>query len=176
MRRCSSIRRFWHTFAPCLVLSACGGRLVELPAYPLYPNPERNLPGSEIAKLVGTTDAPMSTPILQSVDGWDVTAQDAPAFALLPGCHLVVTARKLMLSNGNLTIRGGLRPQTYAMTMKPGHVYVVRLMVRDSISGFRDVVFLAEEQDAAGKTTATFEPTRNIDEINACRRATPPQA
>ena len=41
----------------CLIGSACMARPSEIPAYPLYPNPERHLDASKVAKLVALTNA-----------------------------------------------------------------------------------------------------------------------
>jgi hypothetical protein len=154
--------------ALCLTGSACMARPSELPAYPLYPNPERHLDASKVAKLVSVTNAPMSGAILKSVDGKDVTDQGARAFELLPGCHVVQTANNLMMANDYVAWQGAIASRTFALRMKPGRTYVVRMSLVEGMSGSARVSFRAEEQDPAGATTASLDPARNADEIKAC--------
>jgi len=153
----------------CLIGSACMARPSEIPAYPLYPNPERHLDAGKVAKLVALANAPMSGALLKSVDGKDVTDKGEQAFELLPGCHVVQTGDDLLLANDYVTWRGKLAPRTFALKMKPGRTYIVRLSLVQGINSAR-VSIRAEEQDPAGATTATFDPAQNVDEVKACLR------
>ena len=139
----------------------------DLPAYPLYPSPERHLDASKVARLVALANAPMSGAILKSVDGKDVTDQGARAFELLPGCHVVETTNNLMMANDYVAWRGTIASATFALRMKPGRTYVVRLSLVQGMNNAR-VSIRAEEQDRKGATTATFDPAKNVDEIKAC--------
>jgi hypothetical protein len=86
----------------------------------LYPNPERHLDASKVAKLVALTNAPVSAALLKSVDGKDVTDQGAQAFDLLPGCHVVQTAKNLMIASDYVVWRGAIGSRTFALRIKPG--------------------------------------------------------
>jgi hypothetical protein len=151
-----------------LMASACGGRLADVPTFPLYPNPGQQLPPSQLAKLFGISDAAMSGPIIKAVDNRDVLDKDPSAFALLPGCHVVATSNNLIMGNENVTWRGTLPTALFAFNMKAGHTYVVRLSIRQDMSSGGQVIFRGEEQDATGKRTADFDPVRSLDEIQAC--------
>jgi hypothetical protein len=111
----------------------------------------------------------MSGSIIKSVDGKDVAGQEARAFELLPGCHVVQTTNNLMMASNYVEWRGGIAPRTFALKMKPGRTYVVRLSLVEGMYSAR-VSIRAEEQDAGGATTATFDPAKNVDEIKACLR------
>ncbi len=151
----------------CLTGSACAVRPSEIPAYPLYPNPERHLDASKVAKLVALTDAPVAGTILKFVDRQSVTDQATRAFELLPGCHVVQTENRLVTTNGGL-FRGNAA-RVFALRMKPGRTYVVRLnIVEGGMSGIVRILLRAEERDRSGATTATFDPVQDVDEVKAC--------
>ena len=154
----------------CLIGSACMARPSEIPAYPLYPNPERHLDASKVARLVALANAPMSGALLKSIDSKDVTDKGEQAFELLPGCHVVQTGDDLLLANDYVTWRGKIAPRTFALKMKPGRTYIVRLSLVQGMSSSARVSIRAEEQDRTGATTATFDPAQNVDEIKACLR------
>jgi hypothetical protein len=158
-----------------LVLSveapACGSRLADVPTLALHPNPGQPLPPNQTAKLFGVTDAPMSGPIIETVDNQNVSDKDTSAFALLPGCHVVITSKNLVMGNEYVTWRGALSSRVFAFNMKGGHTYVVRLLIRQDMSGGGQVVFHGEEQDAKGNRTADFDPVSSLDEIKACMNA-----
>jgi hypothetical protein len=148
--------------------SACAIRASEIPARPLYPNPERRLDASKVAKLVALSSAPMSGPILKSVDGKDVAGEGGQAFELLPGCHIVQTTNNLMMANDYVAWRGTLPSRVFALKMKPGNTYVVRLSLVEGMGNSARVLIRAEEQDRAGATTASFDPAQSADEVKAC--------
>jgi hypothetical protein len=152
----------------CLAGSACAARTSEIPAYPLYPNPERHLDASKVARLVALTDAPMSGALLKSVDGKDLPDQSGQAFELLPGCHVVQTTNNLTMANDYVTWRGSFGSRVFPLRMKPGHTYVVRLSLVQDMSGGARMSIRAEEQDLGGTTTATFDSAKSVDEIKAC--------
>ena len=152
----------------CLAGSACAARLSEIPAYPLYPNPERRLDASKVARLVALTDAPMSRALLKSVDGKDLPDQSGQAFELLPGCHVVQTTDNLTMANEYVTWRGNIGSRVFPLRMKPGHTYVVRLSLLQDMSGGARVSIRAEEQDPGGTSSATFDSAKSVDEIKAC--------
>jgi hypothetical protein len=152
----------------CLAGLACVPRLSEIPAYPLYPNPERHLDGSKVAKLVAVTSASTSGAVLKSVDGKDLPDPGAQAFDLLPGCHVVQTTNNLMMANEYVTWRGAIASRVFALRMKPGRTYVVRLSLIEGMSSTASVSIRAEEQDREGATTATFDPAKSVDEIKEC--------
>ncbi len=114
---------------------------------------------------------PWRRPIIKAVDNRNVLDKDPSAFALLPGCHVVTTSNSLIMGNDNVTWRGTLPSAVFAFNMKAGHTYVVRLSIRQDMSGGGRVIFRGEEQDATGKTTADFDPVRSLQEIEACMKA-----
>jgi hypothetical protein len=134
----------------------------------LYPNPERHLDASKVAKLVGVTSASTSGAVLKSVDGKDLPDPGAQAFELLPGCHVVQTTKDLLMANEYVAWRGTLPARVFALRMKPGRTYVVRLSLIEGMDGSARVEIRAEEQDREGATTATFDPAKSVDEITAC--------
>jgi len=145
------------------------GRASEIPAYPLYPNPEHRLDASKVAKLVALTTAPTSTPILKSVDGKKLPDQDSQAFDLLPGCHVVQTTNDMVMANESMSWSGHIGSRIFPLKMKAGYTYVVRLSLIEGMSGTASVSIRTEEQDGAGATTATFEPAKSLDDIKACQ-------
>jgi hypothetical protein len=112
----------------------------------------------------------MSGALLKSIDSKDVTDKGEQAFELLPGCHVVQTGDDLLLANDYVTWRGKIAPRTFALKMKPGRTYIVRLSLVQGMSSSARVSIRAEEQDRTGATTATFDPAQNVDEIKACLR------
>lgn len=83
-------------------------------------------------------------------------------------------ATVLSPSQNNLIMgpwRGTLPTAVFAFNMKAGHTYVVKLIIWEDMSSGGRVFFRAEEQDAAGKPTADFDPVRSLDEIKACMSA-----
>lgn len=155
------------------MVPACGSRLADVPTFPLYPNPGQQRPPQQVAKLFGVTDAAMSGPVIKAVDNRNVLDKDPSAFALLPGCHVVATANNLLMGNDNVTWRGTLGTAVFAFNMRAGHTYVVRLIIRQDMSGGGQVIFRGEEQDTTGKRTADYDPVRSVDEIKACLDAKP---
>ena len=153
----------------CLAGLTCMGRPSEIPAYPLYPNPERHLDPSKVAKLVALTSAPMSGAIIKSVDGRSVADREAGAFELLPGCHIVQTTDNLVMASDNMTWRGNPGPRVFALRMKAGRTYVVRLDLTQGMGLTARTSIRAMEQDPQGATTATFDPAATAEEIKACR-------
>jgi endo-1,4-beta-xylanase len=151
------------------LVSACGGKISELPAYRLYPG--RQLPASEVARLVGIADAPTSSAIITSVDGRKVADDDGPVFALLPGCHVVEINMGVTMANENIAWRGTGGSLFYALPMERGRTYVIRMAIAAMGTAGR-VVVRAEEETATGETVARFDPARSVDEIKACLRAT----
>ena len=152
----------------CLAGSACAARTSEIPTYPLYPNPERRLDASKVARLVALTDAPMSGALLKSVDGKDLPDQSGQAFELLPGCHVVQTTNNLTMANDYVAWRGSFASRVFPLRMKPGHTYVVRLSLVQDMSGGARMSIRAEEQDLGGRSSATFDSAKSVDEIKAC--------
>jgi len=153
----------------CLTSLACMGRTTEITAYPLYPNPERQLASSEVAKLVTATNAPTSGAIIKAVDGRNVADQEAEAFALLPGCHVVQTTDNLVMASDTITWRGNPGPRVFPLKMKAGRTYVVRLDLIQGMDMSARISIHVEEQDMQGATTATFDAAKSIDEIKACQ-------
>jgi hypothetical protein len=145
------------------------GRASEIPAYPLYPNPEHHLDPSKVAKLVTSTSAPTSGAIIKAVDGRNVAEQEAGTFELLPGCHVVQTTDSLVMASRAITWRGNPGSRVFALRMKAGRTYVVRLDLIEGMSGTARIAIRAEEQDPRGATTETFEAAKNIDDIKACQ-------
>jgi hypothetical protein len=141
----------------------------EIPAYPLYPNPERRLDPSKVAKLFAQSSAPTSSAIIKIVDGRNVAAQEAGAFELLPGCHVVQTTDNLVMANDYVTWRGNPGPRVFALRMKAGRTYVVRLDLNQGIGLTARISIRAMEQDPQGATTATFDPATTAEDIKACR-------
>ena len=152
----------------CIAGPACAAHTSEIPAYPLYPNPERHLDASKVAKLAALTDAPTSGALLKSVDGKDLPDTGTQTFELLPGCHVVQTSNNLTMANDYVAWRGMMASRVFPLRMKPGRTYVVRLSLIQGMSSDARVSIRAEEQDLAGATTATFDAAKSVDEIKAC--------
>ena len=155
--------------ALCLTGLACMGRATEIPTYPLYPNPEHQLASSEVAKLVTATNAPTSGAIIKTVDGRNVADQEAGAFALLPGCHVVQTTDNLVMASDTITWRGNPGPRVFPLKMKAGRTYVVKLDLIQGMDMSARISIHAEEQDPQGATTATFDAAKSLDDIKACQ-------
>ena len=151
-----------------LSTSACTVRPSEVPAYPLYPNPERHLDVSQVAKLLAATNVPMSGALLKSVDDKGLPAQEAEVYELLPGCHVVQTTNQLTLASDHVTWAGNIGSMVFPLRMKPGRTYVVRFSLVEGMGGDARVSMRAEEQDSSGATTATFDPATSVEEVKTC--------
>jgi hypothetical protein len=142
-----SMRGQLRVLVVAAVAMACAGGPRALPGHPLYPGEQR--PQAQVSNLQGP---------IAAVDGQSVAGLGR-SFHLLPGCHLVTTESNVVEGDQNMTLRGSARPLTYAMLMRPGHVYVVeRQYVEAGLNLYR-LVTRAYEVDSAGSRTRTFDPS-----------------
>jgi hypothetical protein len=140
-------------------LSGCfaGGTMVDTPLYPVGAQP---LPPEEVARLVG---------YVQQVDGEDVS-QRGSAFALLPGCHMVVTPTQWSrgtANSGATMVNTG--PILFALPMKAGRQYVVDVQIEASSGPKGRVTIATVEKDLQGNVTGTFAPARSDADLAKCR-------
>jgi hypothetical protein len=144
----------------------------QAPGYPLYPNSGNRMPRDKVAELVtsmpgGASVGAGSTTFVKLVDGKDVSRLDT-AFELMPGCHIVQTASKLLIANEAVSWRGELGSRTFAFLMKPGHTYVLKVELQESLGSSARVLIYGIEQDAAGGEVRRIEPAKSEDEVRSC--------
>ena len=133
----------------------------------LYPGPER--PAAEVARLSG--------PVAR-VDDVNVSHHGS-AFALLPGCHVVVLKRNVGEGGVGGAWSADLGLVVYVFRMKAGNSYEIELHTQPGNGGVGNanvggVKVKAFERDGRGKALATVEPVRKEDEVEACREADRP--
>jgi hypothetical protein len=162
-------------FLAALMLS-CIRTAEQPPGYPLYSNSGARLPHDRVAELVasmpgGTSVGAGSAAFIKKVDGKDVSTIDT-AFELLPGCHIVQTESKLLISNAVLTWHGELGPRIFAFQMKPGNTYVVKLELVESMGSSGRIFVYGLEQNAAGDVVQRIEPTKSGDDVRTCMEPT----
>ena len=152
-------------FAGTLALASGGacGHFQSAPR-PLYPGESR--PAEEVARLTG----PVAT-----VDGMEVSRL-GPAFALLPGCHVVVLKRKVGEGGVSGAWSADLGRVAYAFRMKAGNSYEIDIHTQPGSGGVGtanvgDVKVKAVERDARGKALGAIAPVRNEAEIEACHES-----
>jgi hypothetical protein len=157
---------------------ACAHTVAQPSGYPLYANSGARLPHDRVAQLTtlmpgGSSVGGGSAAFIKAVDGKDVSTLDT-SFELLPGCHIVQTARELLVANQAITWRGELGSRAFAFHMKPGNTYIVKVDLQEGMSGSARVLVYGIEQDAAGGEVQRLEPTKSMDELRACRAAGAP--
>lgn len=130
--------------------------------YPLYPPPAAPLAVSQVARLsallpVGGAPSAGATSFIRAVDGREVSTLDR-SFELLPGCHVVETARQLVIANENMTWAGVVDPLAFVFQMKPGYEYQVVVEMAEGMGGTARLSISGAELDATGKRTAAVPP------------------
>jgi hypothetical protein len=140
---------------------------VDAPGVPLYPSgATARLPRSQIAQIAGP---------IAKVDGQEVIGQDGP-FDLLPGCHVVELDRGRLVTEGSAPLRGtywngAFSSSTYAIRVKAGARYVIRLQIYTGGLGpsgnSRGELSVREEQ--ASGAMADLAMAKSAEEIAACR-------
>lgn len=166
--------RYWVVVFT-LTLSCVRGNVEEPPGYPLYSNSGARLPRDQVAELQtsmpgGASVGGGSSSFIEMVDGKDVSTTSA-SFELLPGCHLVKTASRLVIANPTLIWHGQMGHKVFALQMKAGNTYVVKLDLIDHGDGTARSEVYAIEQDAAGSRVQRIEPVKSADEIRGCQGA-----
>jgi hypothetical protein len=134
---------------------ACG---TAKPPKPLYPDPGRPLSAGEVATLHGD---------VRKVDG-NVVSENGGAFALLPGCHLVGVVEnwgRLDMNGGGVVVK--VPPIVYAMPMRGGYRYIVRIEADHGMAG-GGATIKATEEDAQGNVTGQFAPA-NAQAVADCQ-------
>jgi len=118
-----------------------------VPAYPLFKTDD---PADEVvvATLVGD---------VESVDGKSVSSH-GHRFALLPGCHTVTNVTNWGGMDTNAGIRAHLPEVPFALDMKGGLTYVVRISIVGPVGEGGRVQITAVEQDSSGTVLRKFKP------------------
>jgi hypothetical protein len=114
-------------------------------AYPLYSGAER-APDS-VATLEGDVEA---------VDGTSVSAH-GHRFALEPGCHTVTNVKTWGGSDPSAAVTAHLPEIPFAIEMKPGLTYVLRISTVGPVAEGGRLQITAVEQDANGTVLRQFE-------------------
>ena len=117
-----------------------------VPSVRLYEGPEE--PATEVATLVGD---------VEEVDGQSVSAR-GHHFALLPGCHVVTNVTTWGGNDSNAAVMAHLPQIPFAIDMKAGLTYVVRIGIVGPVGEGGKLEITAKEQDAAGNVLRQFEP------------------
>jgi hypothetical protein len=130
---------------------------------PLYSERDGRPPPNQVATLTATLRGDTSfgggaAPFIKAVDGRDVPS-GTRAFELLPGCHVVELARRILITNTAVEWTGQLDARAFVFAMKPGSEYtvVVELSSEGTI-GAAQMRFSGVERDASGALTGTFTP------------------
>lgn len=113
---------------------------------PLYATVGPRPPENQVAQLRG---------FVGSVDGRDLTGE-GDRFELIPECHVVGTPLSYDDSDDEmLVIEKGL-PLYYAMSMKPGHRYVIVKRQSEFSNQLVRIRIIAQEQDSQGRVIREF--------------------
>jgi hypothetical protein len=149
---------FWCTLA---LAGSIGCRHIGPMPYVLYPGPAR------APEQVATLDGPVAT-----IDGTDVS-QHGSAFALLPGCHVVVLQARIGEGGMGGAWSTVIQHRTYAFQMMAGHSYAiqVRLKSGDQSLGTGSVgeaKIEAFERDEKGQKLGALAPVRSNADVEAC--------
>lgn len=162
-----------------ILVSGCLAAPAAERGHPLYSAGSAPLPVEKVARLRasmpgGTAPGAGASSFIRSVDGREVGV-DA-VFELLPGCHLVETARSLVVSNQNLSFTATLPALVFPFRMVAGHEYevVVRFDEPTSMSG-RLGVFGISRNPASGRSWDVPAAKSDAD-LEACRAWKPPGA
>jgi hypothetical protein len=145
-----------------LVLGALSCVRVGGGGYPLYPNPERQRPLSEVAQLSGP---------IRSVDDSQV-AEKGRTFAVLPGCHIVRTTTSVGGEGPGGWWSVHMPEMVYALRMKAGHRYKIDFEMEETSAPVGRVFAKAWEQDPTGARKG-LSPAASTSEIDDCRTWVP---
>jgi hypothetical protein len=143
---------------------------------PLYSERDGRPPPNQVATLTATLRGDTSfgggaAPFIKAVDGRDVPS-GIRAFELLPGCHVVELARRVLITNSAVEWTGQIDARAFVFDMKPGSEYtvVVELSSEGSI-GAAQMKFSGVERDASGRQTGAFTPVASA--AASCATAPP---
>ena len=117
-----------------------------VPAYPLFNVNEHA--DEAVATLIGD---------VESVDGTSVSGH-GHRFALLPGCHTVTNVTTWGGMDTNAAIMAHLPQVPFAIDMKPGLTYVLRIATVGQVGEGGRLHITAVEQDPDGKVLRQFKP------------------
>jgi hypothetical protein len=141
--------------------------------YPLYPESGGRLAADQVARLStllpgGAAPSGGATSFIKAIDGRTVAGLDT-AFELLPGCHVVETERRLVLSSANMSWTVDLGPRAFVFHMKPGHAYTVVVEMAESGGGTARFSVHGTEQSPGGVQMGAVSPTDPVLAAAACR-------
>ncbi len=128
-----------------LILSGCvpQGR-----GDPLYPTEGGVLPPPESVATLGG--------LIQTVDGLSVP--EGHRFELLPGCHVVVNVAHWTHSDSQNSVTATLHQLSFAIDMRAGYSYIVRVQEGLWTGTSGSIRLLAEERDPTGNVTRDIAP------------------
>jgi hypothetical protein len=159
----------------------CLPSAAQLRGYPLYslgtgPRPPRSQVAELSASLPGGASVGTgSSAFIKSVDGRDVAALDT-AFELKPGCHIVQTESRLLLTNEVMIWSGELGSRTFPLRMKAGYAYTVVVEMAEHFGGTARVSVFAVERDPSGSETQIIPAATSPSEVLGCRAWSPPSS
>ncbi len=166
-------------FGSAVAMAGCFAAGADVRGYPLYSAAEGRLPSSRVAKLSaslpgGASPGVGAAAFIKTVDGREVSTLDT-AFELLPGCHIVQTQSRLLVTNEVMSWSGELGSRTFPFRMKPGHTYTVVVELAERFGGTARVSVYGIEQDSSGRTTQTIPPATQAEQVRACQAWAPPE-
>jgi hypothetical protein len=100
--------------------------------------------------------------LIRTVDGLSVP--EGHRFELLPGCHVITNSSRWTTSDTQGSVSASLRQLTFAIAMRAGYSYIVR--VREGIwtGSSGTVTLIAEERDPDGKVTREIPAGKPCEE------------
>jgi hypothetical protein len=131
--------------------------------HPLYSERDGRPPTDQVATLTAVLRGDTSfgggaAPFIKAVDGRDVPS-GIRAFELLPGCHVVELARRILITNSAVEWTGQIDARAFVFAMKPGSEYTVAVELSSEGSiGAAQMKFSGVERDASGRQTGAFTP------------------
>jgi hypothetical protein len=141
-------------FATLFCLLALNGCVAEGRGDALYHADNGQLAApNAVAKLGG---------LIRTVDGQPVP--EGHRFELLPGCHVITNSSRWATSDTQGSISASLRELSFAISMRAGYSYVIR--VREGIwtGSSGTVTLIAEERDPGGNVTREIAAGKPCEE------------
>jgi hypothetical protein len=159
-------RRSLRRVAPAVASIGLGCLASPSRGYPLYPSSDGARPDeSRVAQLEG---------YVRYVDGANVSPH-GESFEVQPGCHIVGTPSTwgdaTMGNTAAVIVTTG--KVTFALPMKPGYRYTVRVELGPSSGRNGTAAIEAYESDGRGTTTRTFGPTNGTVDPATCEQVNP---
>jgi hypothetical protein len=111
-----------------------------------------------------------TTSVIKAVDGQTVSGL-ATAFELLPGCHVVETESRLVVSNMNIAVTVDAPTRTFVFQMKPGYEYLVVVEMSEPAGATVRLAVYGVEQDPAGTRTGVVAPVTPAAAAQACKNS-----